>query len=200
METFQEAEYPRRGLAAEVDALKKKVRHYEQTEETTKKTKDYKFPFKWNFKFRQARKKNKVEQALVFYFNKKGEIEAPKFMPIYSGNMIIWKNKPYEFDPRSAWRLKTRGYPVTYCLKEIDRRPISNLDLDEIRKRGDSTESDEFLIKAALKAQTTQLKGKMNWIIIGIVVILLIGGLVWLIQSGNIPGITAPPSDTIPTP
>jgi hypothetical protein len=56
-------------------------------------------------------------------------------------------------------------------VKEIDRRPVSNLDLDEIRRRGDATDSDEFLIKMALRAQQTQtVKSMSKWaaILIGI--------------------------------
>jgi len=59
-------------------------------------------------------------------------------------------------------------------IKEIDRRPVSNLDLDEIRKRGDATDSDEFLIKAALRAQTAVARKPVSiwvWIIAGIIVV-----------------------------
>lgn len=146
---------------------------------------------------------------LVIYFNKKNEIEAPRFMPIYDGNMVIWKNKPYEFDPRAIWRIKgVRGQPMVYCIKEIDRRPIknpdgtfkrdqhgrrifsneaavSNLDVDEIRARGDSTESDEFLIKAALKAQTTQTKKQVGAAVMVAIAIAVIGGLIWFFTSGG---------------
>ena len=45
-------------------------------------------------------------------------------------------------------------------IKGIDRRPVSNLDYDEIRKRGDSTDSDEFLIKAAMQAIVGGIKKK----------------------------------------
>lgn len=147
---------------------------------------------------------------LVIYFNKKNEIEPPKFMPIYDGNMVIWKNKPYEFDPRAIWRIKgVRGQPMVYCIKEIDRRPIknpetgrwkrdkqgrvvystdaavSNLDVDEIRERGDSTESDEFLIKAALKAQTSQTKKRVSVVIMIVIFLVVAGGLIWFFTSGG---------------
>jgi len=135
---------------------------------------------------------------LVLFLNKKNEIEPPKFMPIYDGNMIIWKNKPYEFDPRAVWRVKgMKGTPQAYMIKEIDRRPVmnkfgqkvytdaavSNMDLDEIRARGDSTESDEFLIKAALKAQQSQAKKNINIAVIVIVAVVVIGGIIWFLSS-----------------
>ncbi len=44
------------------------------------------------------------------------------------------------------------GKYTCQIIKGIDRRPVSNLDYAEIQKRGDSTDSDEFLIKAALQA------------------------------------------------
>ena len=131
---------------------------------------------------------------LVIFLNKKNQIEPPKFMPVFDGNMIVWKNKPYEFDPRAVWSVKgMKGNPQAYLIKEIDRRPVrnkagkivyrdaavSNQDLDEIRFRGDSTESDEFLIKAALKAQTSQVKKNANIAVIVIVALVVIGGLAY---------------------
>lgn len=107
----------------------------------------FKWPFKWKRIFKSSRKKrNKI---LVWFLNIKGEIEPPKLYPIYSSNMVIIQNRPYEVDPRSFWRM---GKYTCQIIKGIDRRPVSNLDLEEIRKRGDSTSSDELLIKAALQA------------------------------------------------
>jgi len=149
-------------------------------------------------KFNKAKKKSMRNMMLVLFLNKKNEIEPPKFMPIFDGNMIVWKNKPYEFDPRAVWTVRgMRGNPKAYLIKEIDRRPVrnkfekivyvdaavSNMDLDEVRARGDSTESDEFLIKAALKAQTAQGKKKAN-IAILIVVALVVGGILWFLLAG----------------
>lgn len=195
---------PKRTVSDEVRELRRKVGLMEKTKETEDTSKQFKFPFRWQFKFRSAKKKN-AETQLVMFFNKKNEIEGPKFMPIYSGNMIVYKNKPYEFDPRAIWRIKTKGYPMVYCIKETDRRPIANRsgqvyytdaaitnqDMEEIRKRGDSTESDEFLIKAALKAQTAQTI-KSNWIIAAIVIGVIIIGVIWFISRG--PSITRAPT------
>lgn len=114
--------------------------------------------------------------------------------------MIVWKNKPYEFDPRAVWTIQgMRGNPQAYLIKEIDRRPVrnkygklvyrdsavSNLDIDEIRARGDSTESDEFLIKAALRAQTSTMKKNINKAAIIIIGIIIVGGIIWFLSSGG---------------
>lgn len=184
-------------LADRVKSLEKQVRLGERELITEEKTKGFKWPWKWRSKFRQTNKKVNNEMMLVIFLNKKNQIEPPKFMPIFDGNMIVWRNKPYEFDPRAVWTIKgMKGNPQTYLIKEIDRRPVrnkygqivyrdaavSNQDIDEIRERGDSTESDEFLIKAALKAQTSsQLKGKMNVAILVIVGLVIVGVVAYLL-------------------
>ncbi len=196
-------------LAERVRLLERQRRLAERDKDTKENVKQFKWPFKWRRKFSQSKRKRFSEMMLVIYFNKKNEIEPPRFMPIYDGNMVIWKNKPYEFDPRAIWRIKgIRGHPMAYCIKEIDRRPIknpdgrfkrdktgrriystdaaiSNLDVDEIRARGDSTESDEFLIKAALKAQTSQAKKQVSVAIMVIIFIAIAGGLIWFFTSGG---------------
>lgn len=182
-------------LAERLRRLENEKRFAVRAEETIAETKQFKWPFKWRNKFG---KKSPDEKMLVIFLNKKNEIEPPKFMPIYDGNMIIWRNKPYEFDPRAVWRMKgMKKVPQVYLIKEIDRRPVrnkygkvvyrdaavSNMDLDEVRARGDSTESDEFLIKAALKAQTKPIGKPANWIVIGVIVLILIGVAIWFFTS-----------------
>lgn len=197
-----------RSLRDELLYLRDKVKKMEMAKESEKAEKLFKFPWKWNMKFNQSKKAVNQENALVLFFNKKNEIQPPMFLPIFSGNMIVYKNKPYEFDPRAIWRMRgVKGYPSVYCIREIDRRPIrnpdgsyktyqgkvvyssdaaiSNMDIDEVRSRGDSTESDEFLIKAALKAQTSQIPIKGNWVIAGIVIAVIVGVVIWLFSSGG---------------
>ncbi len=199
MESFQK-EKQGLSLADRVRYLEKERMLSSRTEETKKKTRQFKWPFKWKFKLSKVNKKANANKMLVIFLNKKNEIEIPKFMPVFDGNMIIWKNKPYEFDPRAIWTIKgVRKNPRVYLIKEIDRRPVrnkfekivykdaavSNIDIDEIRARGDSTESDEFLIKAALKAQTvSNVKKKISLIGI-IVIIVIVGGLGWFMLSGS---------------
>lgn len=130
-----------------------KIKH---TQKFMKKKKKFQFPFKWRKVMKLANKKG--NQILVWYFNRKGTIEPPKLHPLYASDMIIIRNKPHEVDPRAFWRL---GKYQCLCIKEIDRRPISNLDYHEIKARGDSTDSDEFIIKAAMQAVFGGLKKKV---------------------------------------
>ena len=135
-----------------------------------KKKNKFKWSAKWRSIFKSSRKKR--NQILVWFLNIKGEIEPPRLYPIYSSNMVIIKNRPYEVDPRSFWRM---GKYTCQIIKGIDRRPVSNLDYNEIKKRGDSTDSDEFLIKAALQAIIGSVQKKqMNkrvMIIIGVIIL-----------------------------
>ena len=185
-----------RTLAERLLALEKKEKLMERAEITEERKKEFKWPFKWSKKFKAAKRKRYDDMMLVIFLNKKNEIEPPKFMPIFDGNMIVWKNKPYEFDPRAVWRVKgMRGTPQAYLIKETDRRPVrnkygqryfkdaavSNMDLDEIRMRGDSTESDEFLIKAALKAQTSQVKKQVNVVVLVVIGLIAAGALIYFL-------------------
>ena len=131
-------------------------KYIEDTKNFHKKKKNrFKWPMKWKKIFKSSKKKR--NQILVWFLNIKGEIEHPKLYPIYSSNMVIIQNRPYEVHPRSFWRM---GKYTCQIIKGIDRRPVSNLDYDEIRKRGDSTDSDEFLIKAAMQAIVGGVKKK----------------------------------------
>ncbi len=130
-------------------------KYIKDTKKVLKKKGNFKWPAKWKRVFKSSRKKR--NQILVWFLNIKGEIEPPKLYPIYSSNMIIIQNRPYQVDPRSFWRM---GKYTCQIIKGIDRRPVSNLDYNEIRKRGDSTDSDEFLIKAAMQAIAGGIKKK----------------------------------------
>ena len=101
--------------------------------------------------------------------------------------MIWYLNIKGEVDPRAMWNWKVgmKNHKVL-IIKEIDRRPVSNLDLDEVRKRGDATDSDEFLIKAAIRAQTAATAkpiSKWVWIIIGIAVVAVL--IFFFMQGGK---------------
>jgi|GEM_PF-3483028 len=162
------------------DLLEEK-KHGEIKKETEERKKRWRWSYSWKNKAKKASKlKNFV---LVFYYTIKGELET-FIVPIYGGNMVIIKNKVYEFDPRAVWTTKIgfKWYKLL-AIKEIDRRPISNLDLDEIRKRGDSTDSDEFLIKAALKAQVQTAAKAVSRGLIILIAVLVIGGLLFFFFS-----------------
>ncbi len=188
-------------LAERMSDIEKEVKLQKRGSETKKVAKQFNFPFKWRIKFNQAKSKTKKEMMLVFFLNKKNQIEPPKFMPVFDGNMIVWENKPYEFDPRAIWTVRgMRGNPQAYIIKEIDRRPVmnrdntrtvygdaavSNMDLDEVRKRGDSTESDAFLIKAALKAQTAKMAKSISKGALIVIGLIIVGVVIWLISNSS---------------
>jgi len=139
--------------------------------------------FKFNWKTRSEMKSSakKPEEILVFFLSITNELVGPKLYPIYSGNMLIVKNSPYELDPRAVLRF---GKYKCILIREIDRRPVSNLDLDEVRRRGDSTSSDEFLIKAAMRAiTTTPPKKEINKTLLFIIGAVVIGGLIFFFMK-----------------
>ena len=152
--------------------LNENLEYGQKKNETEKEIKKWKIPMGWKNKMKKSQKA--LDKVLVFYLNIKGELEPPTIQPLYSGNMVIIRHKPYEVDPRAFWTVRVgfKQYKVL-LIKEIDRRPVSNLDYSEIKRRGDATDSDEFLIKAALKAQTTAISGKTmkGAMIIGILAI-----------------------------
>lgn len=142
--------------------------------------------FRFSPKARKDMKKSrkKLDHILVLFYTITGEILGPKLYPIYNENMVIIKNKPYELDPRAVWRF---GKYRCISIKEIDRRPISNLDWDEIKRRGDATDSDEFLIKAAMRAYTsgTPQKKPLNKGVLIMIGIVVIGIIIFLFSRGG---------------
>jgi hypothetical protein len=163
----------RPGLKSVVKQAIKEEEDIEVLKKETAATKKFwPIPFKWKSAANKAGKQR--DMVAILFLNIKGEIEPPMILPIY-GNMVLLRNKIYEVDPRAFWILRqgTKMYKFL-IIKEIDRRPVSNLDLDEIRRRGDATDSDEFLIKMALRAQTTQTVKGLNKglaILIGIIIL-----------------------------
>ena len=157
----------------------------EKKDDTKKNKKQFKMPKPWAGKMNKAQKMR--DTVIVFYLNIKGEMEPPMLQPLYGGSMVIIRNKVYEVDPRAFWTVRI-GFKMfkVLLIKEIDRRPVSNLDYTEIKKRGDATDSDEFLIKAALRAQIAQNAKAMNkWIIIAIVVAIVAGIGYFLLAGGK---------------
>lgn len=171
-------------------------------EATSKDSKKWKYPFKWRSKINSSTR-IKDQRVLVFYLNWKGEWEEPVILP-YIDNMIIYKNKVHEFDPRDLTIVRS-GNKITkvLSLRAIDRRPISqrfnhpkeadlevkaisNGDWAEVRQRGDATDSDEILIKAAaslvLKPETS--KKPVNWTILIVLGLILAGGVIFFLSRG----------------
>ena len=155
-------------------------------EDLKKANKKIKMKFKWPFGWKRImnRSKKKMDQILVFYLSIKGNMEKPRLVAIEEGNMVVVKGKPYELDPRAVWTL---GKFKCLIIKEIDRRPVSNLDYIEIKRRGDSTDSDEFLIKAAMKAVQLGPKKHVAKAGIAIVVVIIIGVMIYLFTQQGAP-------------
>ena len=169
----------KKGDASTREMLKKIIdtqEHGEQIKNTKKTQKGFKWPPKWKAAAKKSALRNHI---LVFYLNIKGELEPPRMVPLYAGHMVVIQDKVHEIDPRSLWTTKigTKTHKLV-IIREIDRRPVSNLDWDEIRKRGDATDSDEFLIKAALKAQVGAAKKPLSK---GVIVFLAIAAIAMLI-------------------
>jgi len=189
-EQYPSRKYPQQGMPIEektpykpgLKTLVKQVIKEEHDIDTIKREteltkKPWPFPYKWKSAANRAVKLRDI--VAVLFLNIKGEIEQPMLLPNY-GNMVLLRNKIYEVDPRAFWTYRQGVKMYKFLIvKEIDRRPVSNLDLDEIRRRGDATDSDEFLIKMALRAQTTQsVKQANKWIVV-IIGIVILGALIY---------------------
>jgi len=132
--------------------------------------------FKWSFKIKSIfKKKKKGKEVLVWFFGVNGEINEPRYYPLYYQDMVIVKGKPYKVDPRTFWRM---GKNLVLVIKEIDRIPVSNLDYEEIKSYNRSTENDKLIIKAAMQAKMmkgeTKPVNKNVMIVVGIIVIAVI--------------------------
>lgn len=162
--------------------VEENIKYGEMKEDTDKKQKPFKFPFKWRGPMNRSTGKAATDKVLMLYLNIKQEIEPPRLVPLYSGNIIIWKHKAFEFDPRACWTVQL-GKKIVKCviIREIDRRPVSNLDWDEVKARGDSTDSDEILVKMVTKAVMEKAKTQINKGIIIAIVIAIIGGIAFFL-------------------
>lgn len=177
----EEQSEPKRNLKERLEKLEEEARLKELKEETKKETKEWKWPWKWKSTINSAARNKEQNKILVLYLNIRGELEQPLMLP-YRDNMVIYKNKVHEFDPRAIITIRSGAKTVRALLiREIDRRPVSNLDWAEVRQRGDATDSDELLIKAAasLYLAREEKKKPMNWTVLIIVGVLILGGIIF---------------------
>lgn len=168
MENVQE----KMSLKEQVESLNKQVGALKKGENNSDSDKGFKLPRKVRSVLKKSKKKLNNNKLLFFYFKKNGRLEGPTLVP-YSDNVLVYNYKAYEVDPRAVWDW---GKYKAYAYKEIDRRPISNLNLKEIKRRGDLTDSDEILIKAVMRAVSSGVKKQANLkvlIIIAVVVTLI---------------------------
>jgi len=163
-----------KSLREEMEELKEVIREGQQTAETEQKKKPFDFPSKWK---RTMNKSVKLpNRLLVFYLNKFGKIEPPKLLPVLEGDMVVIHEKPYEVNPKAVWRM---GKYNVYMIREIDRRPVSNEDYDEVKRRGDCTDSDVFLIKMAMRAVQKGARKEMSKAVLIIIGVVVVGGLIF---------------------
>ena len=118
---------------------------------------------------RLGKKADKPEYVLVQYLTQKQKILFI-VCKVVSGNVIVVNNKVHRLNPKKIWVYKKQ---VWYIIREIDREPVSNENVELIRKIGRSTDEDVPLIKAVLGAVSKKqtIESKNLWIIIGIVVV-----------------------------
>ena len=161
--------------------------NYLSMPEPSVKEKEWKTPFKWKMKFMQSKSVKKVDQILVMMFNKKQQIEPPKFMPIY-GNIIVYKDKVYRYRPKAIWTMLVQGKPQIYAIKEKDMEPISNISDARLEKlmidSGRGTEYHKLLLQAALAAQVKPQTKPINMWLVGGVILVVVGGLLWFFLKG----------------
>lgn len=162
------------GIKIDISELVKDLDLKELEARTNKEAKPWKFPFKWKSIIKASNKNQNKDKLLFFYLNsKKGLIEPPMLLP-YQGNMVIYKNKPYQVNPKGIWTVNVglKQYKC-YLYKDYDRRPISSDDYEETISAGYGTEDDELLIKAALEARINTMKANVSKvaIIIGLLVV-----------------------------
>lgn len=163
----------------ELAEMKRLIKDGQKVEETKKQEKPFQFPGKWKGKMKKSLKMN--NRLLVFYLNKFGKMELPKLLPILDGDMVVIHEKPYEVNPKAIWRM---GKYNVYIIREIDRRPVSNEDYDEVKKRGDCTDSDVFLIKASQRAIQKQARKEMSKAALIFIGIIVVGIVIFFIAKG----------------
>ena len=134
-------------------------------EEKQGKKKKFKLPFKTRRLLKKEKKK--PEYIVVQYLTRKYQV-VWKLCRMISGNLVVINNKVHEINPKTIWR---HGKQMWYVLREIDRKPVSNLDYNKVKRRRDDTEADVPLIKAVLGAvqKKSPLENKKG-LIIGIII------------------------------
>jgi len=187
MEDLSEEENQQRRPDTVIDKItqqERTIKHLKRLIKSKEEDTNFKVPNSWKSAFKKSKSKSTEGKVLCEYYNQKYEIEGPKWVPIHEGNIIIWKNKSYKYDPESVWRRKIKGYPMTYQIREIDRLPISNKDYSQIRGTDRSPEDDPILLKMLLQAKLAQVAKKVNYMVMVIVGVVIIGGLIWFLWKG----------------
>ncbi len=151
----------------------------EEKKNGKKKKKEFKIPFNVKKLFRQSSKK--ANYVLIEYLTQHYSMEF-KLCRIVSGNIVVINNKAHKLNPNKTWRWKKK---TVYIIREIDREPVSNDDIDEVEAAGNGTSNDTVLIKAVMGAiqKDTGLGKKAN--VIGIIIGLAVAAFVLYIIFGG---------------
>jgi hypothetical protein len=161
-----------RKLQEELEAVKR---------DQPKKEKEMGIPSKWKRAARKGTKSKNYDKILFVYMRRNGKVDTPKLIP-YKDNVVVYNWKAYDIDPRAVWEW---GKWKWYFYKEMDRRPVSNLNYKVIKDRGDLTDGDEILIKATMRAVAEGIKKKAaSWVLI-LVGVIIVGIIIALVATGG---------------
>jgi len=167
-------------LKQQVNRLTEEIERIKVETASKKKQKEFKLPLKWKSAARKSFNKQNEDKILCLYLSAKGQLHAPKFYPLVGGNIIIIKNKAHEYIPSETLYMKvsSKTFPI-YFIREIDRKPVSNSDWNEVKERRDSTRNDEVILKMLKLAMVEKVKGQINkaiWWMLGLGIAALIVG------------------------
>ena len=180
MVRWKESTKPR-SLREEIEELKDEIRYGKQKKETKKKARTWEYPRKWKSPMKKSLKDgNKV---LVFYLTKSGKLEKPKLLPIMPGEYVLAHGKPYDVHPKAFWTLGDKKQYRCLIIREIDRRPVSNMDWKKVMERGDLTDSDEILIRTVMKSILAPKSKEMNKALFVILGLGVVGVLIYLFTT-----------------
>jgi len=167
-----------------VEELEKKYKELEM-QFSKKKAKPFRLPMKAKKSLRTVKKK--PQHIVTQYLGQDGKMRF-RICPIVSGNIIVVNNKAHKINPKAIWRYGKQSW---YIHREIDRRPVSNEDYEEVKKSKNDTDSDNVLIKAVLgaimKPKKEMKKSAIIWIII--IAVLAIVGFVIFGGGGGTPAV-----------
>lgn len=158
----------RKSMKDKVESLEEEVK-----ELRVDKSIEWRVPGKWKRTLKKSKKKQGLDKLLFIYMRKNGKMEPPRLIR-YTDDVVVYNHKAYHVDPRAVWEW---GKNKVYLYKEMDRRPVSNLNYKLIQKRGDLTDGDEILIKATMRAIQDGSRKPLNK---SVMIIIGIGVLVFL--------------------
>jgi len=150
-----------------------------KVEKTVSKRKKFKLPSRARRLMKQEQKKDGY--VLIQYLTKKYQVRW-LLMKVIGGDTVVIRNKAHQINPKAVYRYKKYAW---YIIREIDRKPVSNLDYNKVKKRKDDTDADVTLIKAVLGAiqKKSPLASKNAMIVIGIIAV--VGFVLYLIFAGG---------------